>query len=256
MIFDQLLGALSTDLAVDLGTANTLVWARGRGIVINAFYGGDTNNGMAEHWDQVASHGGGYYAAIDMRQGTIQLVTPQNDILRQLNEELNGTYLPYGAKGESGAANQQTQDANAGRMGAQSISSRTAAKATALYDNAIWDLVDASKRKDFDLEAVAEAELPEVMRSMSPAERTTHVKKVQASREAIQKKIGEVSARRDAYLKAERAKQSPGQTSLDEAMLQAIRSQASNRGFTFNISPAAADATKGTSSPGDAVDQR
>ena len=33
MIFDKLLGALSTDLAVDLGTANTLVWARGRGIV-------------------------------------------------------------------------------------------------------------------------------------------------------------------------------------------------------------------------------
>jgi rod shape-determining protein MreB len=33
MILDRLLGSFSTDLAVDLGTANTLVWARGRGIV-------------------------------------------------------------------------------------------------------------------------------------------------------------------------------------------------------------------------------
>jgi rod shape-determining protein MreB len=33
MILDRLLGTFSTDLAVDLGTANTLVWARGRGIV-------------------------------------------------------------------------------------------------------------------------------------------------------------------------------------------------------------------------------
>ena len=33
MIFDRLMGTFSTDLAVDLGTANTLVWARGRGIV-------------------------------------------------------------------------------------------------------------------------------------------------------------------------------------------------------------------------------
>ncbi len=33
MIIDRLLRTFSTDLAVDLGTANTLVWARGRGIV-------------------------------------------------------------------------------------------------------------------------------------------------------------------------------------------------------------------------------
>jgi rod shape-determining protein MreB len=35
MIFDRLLGAFSNDLAIDLGTANTLVYAKGRGIVSN-----------------------------------------------------------------------------------------------------------------------------------------------------------------------------------------------------------------------------
>ncbi len=35
MIFDRLIGLFSNDLAIDLGTANTLVYSRGRGIVLD-----------------------------------------------------------------------------------------------------------------------------------------------------------------------------------------------------------------------------
>ena len=35
MLFDAIAGLFSHDLAIDLGTANTLVYARGRGIVLN-----------------------------------------------------------------------------------------------------------------------------------------------------------------------------------------------------------------------------
>ena len=34
-MFSKLLGVLSSDMAVDLGTANTLVYVKGRGIVLN-----------------------------------------------------------------------------------------------------------------------------------------------------------------------------------------------------------------------------
>ncbi|HNS55343.1 MAG TPA: rod shape-determining protein, partial [Syntrophales bacterium] len=34
MLFDFILGKFSNDLAVDLGTANTLVYVRGKGIVL------------------------------------------------------------------------------------------------------------------------------------------------------------------------------------------------------------------------------
>ena len=34
-MFSSLLGALSSDMAIDLGTANTLVYVKGRGIVLN-----------------------------------------------------------------------------------------------------------------------------------------------------------------------------------------------------------------------------
>ncbi len=34
-MFGSLLGALSSDMAIDLGTANTLVYVKGRGVVLN-----------------------------------------------------------------------------------------------------------------------------------------------------------------------------------------------------------------------------
>jgi len=35
MIFNPILGRFSSDLAIDLGTANTLVYVKGKGIIIN-----------------------------------------------------------------------------------------------------------------------------------------------------------------------------------------------------------------------------
>src|SRR4030066_2156807 len=35
MVFDSLWGLFSTDLAIDLGTANTLVYVKGKGIVVS-----------------------------------------------------------------------------------------------------------------------------------------------------------------------------------------------------------------------------
>ena len=34
-MFDSLLGMMSSDMAIDLGTANTLVYVKGRGIVLD-----------------------------------------------------------------------------------------------------------------------------------------------------------------------------------------------------------------------------
>ena len=34
-MFAKLMGMLSADMAIDLGTANTLVYVRGRGVVLN-----------------------------------------------------------------------------------------------------------------------------------------------------------------------------------------------------------------------------
>ena len=50
MIFNWLAGLLSNDLAIDLGTANTLVYAKGRGI--------EKNSGEARKWYERAAEQG------------------------------------------------------------------------------------------------------------------------------------------------------------------------------------------------------
>ncbi len=206
--------------------------ARGKDIIINAIYAGNHQQGIAESWGEVAMHGHGSFSAIDMQQGTLQIATPQDEILIKLNIELNKTYLPFGEKAEYGSSNQLAQDGNAARMGKQSQASRVVSKGNSLYGNAIWDLVDASQEKDFDWDELEEKELPEVMRSMTDEEKKAYLNGMIEARKAIQKKITEVGKAREEYLKQERSKMS-GKTSLDDAILQALRKQAEGKGFTF-----------------------
>lgn len=208
--------------------------ARSRGITINAIYAGNRPQGIQEKWQEVAKHGGGSFSAIDMHCGTIQISTPQDSILLQLNLELNATYIPYGERGEAGAANQAEQDRNAEAMGPQAASSRALAKGGRLYSNAVWDLVDAAQGKDFDWASLESEDLPANMRSMSVSERQAYVEAKRVARAEIQKKIQEVSGAREAFLKQARQKAGGGATSLDDAMLQTIHEQAKAKGFTFS----------------------
>jgi hypothetical protein len=212
---------------------NVAEQARGRGITINAIYAGDRDQGIREAWDQVARCGGGSFSAIDMRCGTVQIGTPHDQLLLELNMKLNATYVPYGSLGPVGEARQREQDDNAGRMGQQSASSRVAAKASALYQNEGWDLVDAVQGGKVEVERLADADLPEPLRRMSTDERQQYVEQKARERASIQQQIAQASAARDQFLQEEKRKQAGGKVALDEAMLKAIRDQAESKGFTF-----------------------
>jgi len=199
--------------------------ARGKGIVINSIYGGGYQQGIAESWDQVALHGGGYYSAIDMQAGTQQITTPQDKLLIELNAEINATYVPFGSDGARGKANQVQQDANASRMGGQSAASRVATKSTKLYSNARWDLIDASEEADFDLSKVKPAALPAEMRVLTEGEQRKYLEEKKVTRARLQRRVQEVNKKREAYIKAEREKSGKRAQTLDDAMKETIRKQ-------------------------------
>lgn len=199
--------------------------ARGQGIVINSIYGGGYQQGIAELWDQVALHGGGYFSAIDMQAGTRQITTPHDKLLIELNAEINATYVPFGSAGARGKANQVQQDANASRMGQQSISSRAATKSTRLYSNAKWDLIDASEEADFDLSKVKLADLPAPMQTMTEVEQRKYLEKKKVTRASVQRRIQEVNEKREDHIRSKRAKSGNTAQTLDDAMKEAIRKQ-------------------------------
>jgi hypothetical protein len=203
--------------------------AQKRGIIVNALYAGNREQGVVEQWHEVAKGGEGNFSAIDPSSGTIQIATPQDERLLQLNAALNTTYVPYGARGRDGLANQVAQDANASRLGVESCSSRIVAKGGALYTNASWDLVDATVAEGFDWDALPLADLPQELQSMTPEQRAAFVETKRAQRESIQTEIQRISTERETFIRNALAADA---TSLGNAMRLAIREQAMTKGFT------------------------
>lgn len=208
--------------------------AQAKRIVINSIYAGAHQQGRNEMWHEVARYGRGTYSAIDMAQGTIQIRTPYDKLLSDLNTKLNDTYVAYGARGKASKRKQRAQDANAAQVGAEALASRTAAKSTGLYENAFWDLVDASKEEEFELDDIAPKDLPKPMQVMAPAEQAAYLRKMSANRDAVQKQIQQVNIDRSQFIEEKRKETQKGsQQGLGDAMLAAIRQQALDCGFIF-----------------------
>jgi len=225
-------GNEAADQGVDGHDFRIAVRAAGdRGVIVNALYAGNREQGIVEHWPEVAQLGQGNFSAIDPSASTIQIATPQDARLLKLNAQLNTTYMPYGPRGKDGLANQVAQDGNASRLGVESCSSRIVAKGGALYTNATWDLVDAALTEGFDWSAVPLADLPKGLQLMPREQQVAAVDAMRKKRESIQTEIQKASAERETFIRNALAAEATG---LGTAMRQAIREQAIAKGFTLD----------------------
>lgn len=213
-----------------------------KGIMVNTIYCGPRDDGQRTGWAELARAADGKYASIDQDQ-TFTVATPVDGKLTELGAELNRTYVPFGDAGREGAANQVAQDQNAAAVAPAAAAQRAVAKSSALYTNARWDLVDACRDEDFKLADVPEADLPEAMRKMTPAERRDHLQRLGERRRRLQEEIQALAAEQRRFIEAERAKQADkAGASLDAALLDILTEQAKAKGFTFERpQPAAAE---------------
>jgi hypothetical protein len=208
--------------------------AAGKGIIVNTIFCGSNAEGENTGWADAARWADGRYASIDQNSGTVVIQSPYDDKLADLSAKLNETYVAYGAAGETRAANQAAQDANAAAMNAPAAAQRAEAKATALYRNAEWDLVDAADEEGFDLAGVKKEDLPEPMREMSAREREEYVARKRRERARLQDEIKQLGRQRDAYVREQREKQGLSEGSaFDAALRQAVREQAESKGMAF-----------------------
>jgi hypothetical protein len=221
----------------DFDYTKTAAEASGKGIVVNAIYCGDTQYLTATPtWKEMAKLGTGRYMEIEATGGGVAIATPYDKDLGDLNGKLNGTYVAFGRQGKALQANQAAQDANAAAVGGAVVTAqRAVAKSTALYDNARWDLVDATKQANFKWEDVNKDELPKELQGMSVDERKAYVEKKSAERAEIQKQIQDLNAKREAVVLAEMKKRGlDSQKAFDENVRKAIVDQAKAKGFQFD----------------------
>lgn len=235
--------------------------ARGPGVIVNTIYCGRGDSHEARGWAAFAEKCGGRALNIDQNKAVLAAAAPVKtefdaDIVK-LGDDLGKTYLAYGKEGADRFANQKAQDANAakaapagpgggfakGGFGGGGISEaalgRAATKASELYRNSRWDLIDKMKEdKTFDLAKVPDADLPDELKKLPPGERAAYVQKKADERVALQKRITDLSAQRQKKIDEERAKQprNPADQALDEAVKGVVRDQA--RAAGFEVSPA------------------
>jgi hypothetical protein len=210
-----------------------LAGARSRGIIVNPVFCGSESSRVARGWKQGARVAGGRFMTIDHNETVVHRSTPHDAELTRLGAELNDTYIPLGTRGAQGLSRQRAQDANARAMGGGALASRAASKASKFYSNPSWDLADAVEKGAVDLDELQSEALPKEMQKMEPAERKAHVKRNRERRDELRAQIRALEKKREAYLERTRQSASEGDASLGEALVETIRDQARDKGYSF-----------------------
>lgn len=205
------------------------------GVVVNTIHCGDYQTGVSGKWKHGADLAEGKYMNINQDRAVVHIKAPQDKIIIELNNELNKTYLWYGAEPlrRNYKENQITQDNNAFGLG--SVGGRVTAKAGALYRNEGRDLVDTFAADGKLLSKLKDSSLPESMQRMTLEERTAHIKEMAKKRMALKKKMMEATRAREAFVAGERKKlaeeSSSESSTLGDAVSSAVRQQLESSGF-------------------------
>lgn len=204
-----------------------------KGIMVNTIYCGGYDQGVSEGWKSGAVFANGNYMSIEQDKKTVYIETPYDKEIGALNDRINSTYIGYGIEGDAKAENQKAQDKNAGSYSTSNMAERVKMKTTSVYNNATWDLVDASKQKGFDLEKLDDTQLPKELKGKTSEEKKQYIAKKQAEREAVIKEISVLNSKRSTYISEKTKSMSPDEKSLDAVMIKAIRKQAAEKNFVF-----------------------
>lgn len=207
-----------------------------KGVIVNTIHCGGEQEGINSGWKDGAVLADGKFLIIDHNQAVVHIEAPQDAEIVKLNEALNKTYIPFGAEGQKRCEEQVAQDANAAAAPTASGANvqRALSKASCNYWNANWDLVDASKEKDFKWEELKDEQLPEEMRKLDAEGRRKYVADRKAQRDEIAGKIQELNKQRQEFVTAKLKEAGEGKdNTLDKVMAGTVREQAAKKGYQF-----------------------
>ncbi|MFK7781372.1 vWA domain-containing protein [Psychroserpens sp.] len=199
-------------------------------VTVNTIFCGDYSQGITNYWKDGADLAHGDYMAINHNKATTYVATPYDDQILKLNQKLNKTYVAYGTIGNSKIVQQSQEDNNAMEYSNANAVSRTVSKSSHLYKNSTWDLVDAEQEKDFKYEDLDKGDLPEELKGKSTTEIKVYVDKKRKERESIQNEIQTLNQKRRNYISEQ---QKDNTSRLDNAMIQAIKTQAKSKKYKW-----------------------
>jgi Mg-chelatase subunit ChlD len=220
-----------TDYQDEPDTKKTAVEAKRKGMIVNSIQCGEIS-GTKEVWQEIAQYGGGRYFAIPQDSGVVAILTPYDEKLGALSNQLGGTYLAFGGEGMRAASRARHEAAEA-KIAAAAPSPALADRAKNKAINSMsyaGDLLQGLENGTVKLDDVKPEELPEELRKLAPEERKQEIEKRQAQRRQIRAEIMRLSKDREEFIKKERAK-SGVRNSFDSVVAEALKAQLAAKGF-------------------------
>jgi len=199
-------------------------------VTINTIFCGNYENGISGKWQDGARLTNGEYMTIDHNEQIVHIVSPYDDIIIKLNNQLNSTYIYYGSNGRSKMRLQAVQDSNAAELDEVVVVKRAVSKSSRVYKNATWDLVDAEKEEGFSYSKLDKKTLPVDLQGKTSAEIKKYVSEQRKKRIEIQEKINDLNAKRNKYVAEKNKDNSKG---LERVMVEAIKKQAKRKNYEW-----------------------
>jgi hypothetical protein len=207
--------------------------AKEHGITVNTIYCGAAQEDDSKGWAAGAKLAMGQSLSIDQNRAVAYVAAPQDEEIAKLGRELNKTYLGYGSQAKEAKKRQEAQDSNAAAA-PSSATMRAVSKASRLYDNSGWDLVDGTKKGAVKLDDMKDEELPAELQGKNAQERQAIVDAKAKERADIQARIQKLQGERDQYVAGQqKAAASAGPASLDKAIIESATKQAAAQGMAL-----------------------
>lgn len=189
-------------------------------------------------WQTIAQRGEGKYFAIAQDGGVQAISTPYDARLAELAGKIGNTYLAYGGGlGINGRQYRElqmtTQSATESKISADAPMTAQADRAMNKAINSVAyqnDLIQAVENETVKLEQVKKEDLPDNLQKLSSADLKAEVDKRIEERKKIRTEILELSKKRDAFIKTERAKLGK-QDGFDSAVSNALSEQMFRKGI-------------------------
>lgn len=217
------------DYPQDVPFTDTLKIAAEKGIVVDALQcGAAPDTELA--WKTIAQLGRGRYAQIPQSGGVVQISTPWDDEILQIQIRLNKTIVPYGSQRRQTEVKEKAARAAAAPAPAASDMASYNLRASAASERAKvvtgeGDLVADVLGAKIEAGKVKREDLPEEYQKLSPADLEAAMKTKASERTKLQSELGALVAKRDAAVAAERMKQISGGDGFDRVVEDMLREQ-------------------------------
>ncbi len=216
------------DYPDDRPYTEVLMEAKQRGIIVNAVQAGDMDE-TRDVWKDIAQRGAGRYMAIPQDGGeVVVIVSPYDDEIRELQEELDHSVVPFGGVEQREEVKQKMADRAAAPSSTQVENSKYYAKrAKKEVVTGGGDLLADVRNGSVRLEDVKDAELPAALQELGAAARKAWVDEKLKARVALENKMEALMAMRDVFVAEEGKKTARAESldSFDRAVEETIRVQ-------------------------------